>query len=452
MLPAIRRTLTRSWQGCFRYSPGVASAIGKRSAIACAGLLAALCTGCATGETGSHFDVKESGATVGGRVVSDVGGVVEYWVQYGRTTAYGSETAHATVTTQPNVARAVSDIAIGGLTRATTYHYRLCARDAQQHGGPGCGADRTVRTQSFACGETVTTSVRLTGDVFCASAAGLVVGAPGIEVNLAGHSLSGPIFSGSSGPPGILNSAGHADVTIRNGGVGGWGNAIHLEGARGNRIVDVGAAGAAAGVRVQGGEANEIRASQVFGRSGGVLATGTDRLVIAATRAGGAFGPGIRVAGDLASIVRNQVPREGGPFPVTSGIEVSGSGNRIADNRVTGPWSSGSIVLLSGADNLIVENEASGAQGPGMEPPGGRDGDGIHVGAFTAGTLLRDNVAQSNGGDGIEAEATATRLRGNVATSNGDVGIDAVAGVTDLGGNRASSNGNPLQCRNVLCE
>ena len=50
-------------------------------------------------------------------MVSDVGGVVEYWVQYGRTTAYGSETAHATVTTQPNVGRAVSDIAIGGLTR-----------------------------------------------------------------------------------------------------------------------------------------------------------------------------------------------------------------------------------------------------------------------------------------------------------------------------------------------
>jgi parallel beta-helix repeat protein len=87
-----------------------------------------------------------------------------------------------------------------------------------------------------------------------------------------------------------------------------------------------------------------------------------------------------------------------------------------------------------------------------MEPPGGRDGDGIHVGAFTTGTLLRDNVAQSNGGDGIEVEATATRLRGNVATSNGDFGIDAVAGVTDLGGNRASSNGNPPQCRNVLCE
>ena len=77
MLPAIGRTLTRLWQGCFQGRAGLASAIGKRSAIACAGLLAALCTGCATGETGSPSDVSESGMTVGGRVVSDVGGAVE---------------------------------------------------------------------------------------------------------------------------------------------------------------------------------------------------------------------------------------------------------------------------------------------------------------------------------------------------------------------------------------
>jgi hypothetical protein len=90
--------------------------------------------------------VKESGATVGGRVVSDVGGVVEYWVQYGRTTAYGSESARATQMTSPNVPERVSGIAIGGLARATIYHYRLCARDAHQTGGPGCGADRTFTT------------------------------------------------------------------------------------------------------------------------------------------------------------------------------------------------------------------------------------------------------------------------------------------------------------------
>ena len=63
------------------------SGIGKRLLIGFAGLLAAFCMGCATGETGSPSSVSESGATVGGRVVSSVGGAVEYWVQYGPTTA-----------------------------------------------------------------------------------------------------------------------------------------------------------------------------------------------------------------------------------------------------------------------------------------------------------------------------------------------------------------------------
>ncbi len=55
--------------------------------IACAGLIAAAGMGCAAGETGSPSDVTERGATVSGRVVSDVGGAVEYWVQYGPTSA-----------------------------------------------------------------------------------------------------------------------------------------------------------------------------------------------------------------------------------------------------------------------------------------------------------------------------------------------------------------------------
>jgi parallel beta-helix repeat protein len=427
-------------------------AIGKRSAIACAGLIAALLTGCATGETGSPSDVTESRAVVGGRVVSDVGGSVEYWAQFGRTTAYGSETAHATVTTERNVPQRVADIVIAGLDRATTYHYRVCARDAEQTGGPGCGADRTVKTQSFACGETVTASVRFTGDVFCDTAAGLVVGAPGIDVNLAGHNLGGPVDVGGGGPPGILNGAGHADVTIRNGSLGGWGNAIELRGASRNLIRDVSAQGASAAVFVEGGEANAIRASDVFGRSGGILATGTDGLVVTGTRASGAFGPGIRLDGNGARLLRNDVARSGSAFPVTSGIDVAGSGNRIVDNRVTGEWADGGIVIRAGSDNVVAENEVSGAAVVDLQPPGDRFGDGIFVGGFTAGTLLRNNVANSNEGDGIEVDGTATRLGDNVANGNGDFGIDAVAGVTDLGGNRASSNGNPLQCRNVLCE
>jgi parallel beta-helix repeat protein len=111
----------------------------------------------------------------------------------------------------------------------------------------------------------------------------------------------------------------------------------------------------------------------------------------------------------------------------------------------TGETGSPSIVIEAGADNVVAENEVSGGF-IGPDPAGDREGDGIFVGAFTAGTLLRNNVAFRNRG-GIEVDATATRLRDNFARDN-----DAVAGVTDLGGNQASLNGNPLQCRNVVCE
>jgi hypothetical protein len=400
--------------------------------------------GCAVGETGSPGVVSESGAAVGGRVLSTVGGEVEYWVQYGPTTGYGAETAHATVVTEPNVGHPVS-VQIGGLARSTLYHYRLCASDSQQEGGPGCGADRTVRTQSFACGETVTTSVRLTGDAFCeSSAAVVVVGADGIDINLAGHGLF--TLSGSGGGFDALINDGHDGVTVRNGTIVGR---VRLEDASRNLIRDLDAAGGSDVVIIQGGQANEVRASRIFGRAAGIAATGTDGLVVADNTVSGGFGPGIRVVGDAARILRNDVPVDN-PSGFVSGIELTGSGGRVVDNVVTGPWQAGAIALLGGADNVIAENEVSGASDA-FAPPGDRFGDGIFVGAFTAGTLLRNNLARDNAGDGTQVLSSAARLRDNLATDNGDFGIDAAAGVTDLGGNGASGNGNPLQCRNVFC-
>ena len=94
-------------------------------------------------------------ASIDGTVVSDAGGQVEYWVQFGPTSAYGSESAHQTIATAENTPTGVR-ASVDGLARSTTYHYRLCAQDGSQKGGPGCGEDHRFKTQSFACGETVT--------------------------------------------------------------------------------------------------------------------------------------------------------------------------------------------------------------------------------------------------------------------------------------------------------
>jgi parallel beta-helix repeat protein len=407
-------------------------------------LLAALaCSGCAIGQTGDPVWVGHNGASLGGQVVSDSGGQVEYWVQYGRTKSYGSESPHQTVTVTQNIPAAVT-ASVDGLARSTLFHYRLCAQDNLQRGGPGCGEDRTVKTQSFACGETVRTNVRFTGDVACIdvpiNAPGLVVGAPGILIDLHGFQMVGPVGVGSGYDPAIDNRGGFDDVTIRDGEVRNFGDGIALTDASRNQILNVTSRGPSDGIEIHGGEANEIRHSGMFGRGAGLVATATTGLIVADSTAQAAFSHGMELSGLIGSrVVRNTVP--GGQGCCTSiGISIAGNDNVIQANRVSA-WGGGNFVLASGANNKLLDNQA--LDGP---------GDGIFVGAFTAGTIVRRNTATGNDDDGIDVRGVQSRIGDNTANDNGDFGIDAVAGVTDLGGNTASGNGNPLQCRNVFCQ
>jgi parallel beta-helix repeat protein len=398
-----------------------------------AALVALACSGCATGLTGPAPLIAHDGAVVVATVVSDTGGDVQVWAEFGLTRAYGSQTPRRTIAAEPNTLTS-TELGVFGLQRSTLYHYRVCAEDSEQQGGPGCGEDRTFRTQRFGCGETVTADMRLTGDLNCEGfGTSLAIGAPGIVIDLAGH----VVFGAGTG---IDNSAGHDDVVVRDGSLSASISGILLEGASRNRFLDLDVGTRGTAILITGGEANEIRRAGLAGESG-LAAMGSDHLVVTDTGVDNVTGIAIRVFGDRARLRRNRTPTFGGPFAFPSGIQVAGNDNLVRDNLVEGPWKEAGIALLSGSNNSILENEVSGGAA-----------DGIFVGAFTAGTRLRDNFAHGNGDDGIEVAAPASRLRGNRADDNGDFGIDAVAGVIDLGGNSASGNGNPLQCRNVFCQ
>jgi hypothetical protein len=406
----------------------------RRLALTGAALAALACSGCAIGLTGPAPLIAHDGAVVVATVVSDTGGDVQVWAEYGLTRAYGSQTPRRTIAAEPNTLTG-TELTISGLQRSTLYHYRVCAQDSEQQGGPGCGEDRTFRTQRFGCGETVTADMRLTGDLNCEGfTTALAIGAPGIEVDLAGHVVFG------AGGVAVQNSAGHDDLVVRDGGLSSLGTGIMLEDASGNRLLDVNV-GSTTAISITGGEGNEVRRANLAGLLG-LIANGSHGLVVADTEVNNATSVAIRVFGDNARLVRNRTPTFGGPSAsFVSGIQVAGNGNLVRRNLVEGPWTEAGIALLSGSSNSIVENEVSGGLA-----------DGIFVGAFTAATTLRDNFAHGNGDDGIEVGAPATRLKRNRADRNGDLGIEAVAGVIDLGGNRASGNGNPLQCVNVLCQ
>jgi hypothetical protein len=407
----------------------------------------AVSSGCATGITGTPYGISGTRATVFGTVVSDAGGDVEYWVEYGTTTGYGSQTAHQTDTLAQNSPQPRL-LNIEGLQRSTTYHYRVCARDSQQKGGPGCGEDAQFTTVNVDCGDTITADLHLSGNLDCIRSGGLdgpIVGADGIEIDLAGHQITGIALA-------LDNTGGFDDVTIRGGSLYAYSVALGLEGASRNRIVDVGAGrvpgefvgpSTSVGIEIEGGEANVVRRSTVQASSTGLWATDSPGLLVvdssgfagAGSRGGGSA---VSINGSLARVLRNSFG---------AAISVRGSSNRIVGNRVDRPVYNG-IGVYAGQDNLVAENEVLDASTLPFAPDAG---DGILVDAAAVGSRLRGNVVTGSYDDGIDVRSATTRLRDNRADDNTDFGIDAVQGVIDLGGNTASGNGNPLQCRNVFC-
>jgi hypothetical protein len=403
-------------------------------------------TGCATGITGSPNALSGTRASVFGSVASNTGGEVEYWVEYGTTTAYGAQTAHGTVTVQKNSPYPLL-IDVAGLQRSTTYHYRVCGRDSQQSGGPGCGEDRQLTTTNVDCGDTITANLRLSGDLDCLGTGGRngpVVGAPGIEINLDSHRIRGASFA-------LDNSGGFDDVTFRGGSLFAIGTALQLEGASRNHVIGVAAGlrqdeftgpSTSTGIEITGGDANVVRRSSLGAASTGLVATDSPGLLVvdssAITGAGSrGGGTAVSVRGNLARVLRNDF---------FGGISVDGSSNRVVGNDVQGILYG--IAVSAGHDNLVAANQVHDTFTLVFAPDAG---DGIVVSAAAVGSRLRDNVVTSSDEDGIDVQSPTTRLRDNRADDNDDFGIDAVAGVTDLGGNTASGNGNPLQCRNVAC-
>ena len=83
-------------------------------------------------------------ATVTAAIVDPKGLSTNYWVEYGKTTAYGRETEH---TELANPSGEQSEmVALEGLESCTTYHYQVEAENEANEGEPALGGDRTFTT------------------------------------------------------------------------------------------------------------------------------------------------------------------------------------------------------------------------------------------------------------------------------------------------------------------
>ena len=326
-----------------------------------------------------------------------------------------------------------------------------------------------------ACGQTITEDTTLEADLNCQEH-GLVIGAPGITLDLAGHSINAAATA--------IRNEGHDDITIRNGQIGVDTRGIVFTGVSGSVIRDIDFIGLQHAIDLfdsddnrivgntllsvwmalqEGSDGNVVRDNTVRGYEGFIRVSESshNRVVENVVESGQDTAIGVfashhnRIARNTLATNYNTVAtlrnshdnefvanavsaRPGGP--ASPGLEVldGASRNLVARNTFFGNTVGASIV--SGADNVLRRNSASGGSG-----------DGFLVGAAATGTVLQLNTAIGFADDGIDVDAAGTLIRRNTANDNGDLGIEAVAGVVDGGGNRARGNGNPLQCLNVAC-
>ncbi len=321
-----------------------------------------------------------------------------------------------------------------------------------------------VMAASAACGDTLTTSVKLDADLACVGSA-LTVGADDIVIDLAGHMISGTTDNG------IDNLLEFDRITVKNGTIEGFTNGIIHGGGEGHVIRDMRIRNGVTSIRLRPNvRFSKIQKSFVSNNSGNViLVEGDDNVVTRVVVTNGDVG--IAVLGNRNVVSKNTVTNtlDGIALQgVVSGTTVSGNavaasgrkgisfdvgggtGNVLTKNRVSGSDDEG--ILIMGADagvvagntvtgnfvglalvnsdrNLVAKNVAT-ANGD----------DGISIAQDCVATVLTGNQSQQNGDAGVSTVSTSSIVSKNVAFANATNGIEAPDGAVDGGGNKGRDN------------
>ena len=366
---------------------------------------------------------------------------------------------------------------------------------------PGAASARQLE-----CGDRVTQDVRLGADLRDCEGVGLIVGAAGVTVDLGGHTVDG-----TGRGTGIVNGYGghgHRDVLVRNGTVEGFKVGVRSGGRnfelrrvtvtenatggvvlRGSQCAVVRSTitdnGYGHGIAITSANGCRIDSNRVSDQLGaGIIASRSKDIAIEDNRVASARRAGIMLAGTSDSTVErniaaandvgislfdrsssNVVRRNSVPMNMTGiALTFGGTGNRIEQNTVSGSKGAAIRLAETGSGNQVLRNlvSLSGEEGIRVidsallrvETNTAYDnrGDGIFIDEQdTDGTAIRNNTANHNGDDGIDADSGPLTIEDNITEHNADLGIEAVPGVTDGGGNKAVTNGNLAQCAGVVC-
>lgn len=297
---------------------------------------------------------------------------------------------------------------------------------------PTASAKPAPLTQ-VSCGQVITKSIRVANDLSGCEAAGLVVGAPRVTIDLNGHTIAGTDLNVVGG--GVV-SDGFSGTVVRNGTIRNFWAGVRIANSSGGVVERVRAIDNLQGYLLEDAtDATISRSSATGGQMGVNLVRTTDSTVSRVTTSDNDQG----VVPNQGS-TRNLVERNN--FAGSDiGVHVAGAfDNTISRN--TGDLNVFGVRLSFGSPgNLVVRNDFTRS-----------DQNGIWV-EDAPNTILRDNRVTRAGADGIlvSAPSGGSVLARNGAFHNALLGINAEAAVVDGGGNRAARNGDPRQCVGVTC-
>jgi parallel beta-helix repeat protein len=312
------------------------------------------------------------------------------------------------------------------------------------------------------CGDVITQGTTLDSDLVNCPGDGLVIGAAGITLDLAGHTIDGT--GPGAGGHGVRN-VGADNVVVVNGRIQQFqfgvsillsdanfltgltltdsGSGVYLEEASLTRILDNDIRSSGAGVTLfRKGNFNVIRGNSLSGNGTAVFVVG--------------FSPSERP--EQTEIADNDVFGNSTGIFVGVSLHTKVRGNRVVDNAEDGIFEGsaglsrieGNIASRNGFSGIAIFNSDEAVVTGNRTWDNGRDG--VLVGTSARRATIRDNFSNGNGDDGIDVDAAGTTVARNKANVNVDLGIEAVPGVIDGGGNKAHGNGNPAQCINVSCK
>jgi Right handed beta helix region len=289
--------------------------------------------------------------------------------------------------------------------------------------------------QPLECGAVVTQDTTLTSDLLDCPGDGLVIGADGITVDLNGHTISGTLISGSNlEQVGIDNSAGHDDVTIRNGTVKFfYHGAIHMVAADRNRIEgmtldlfhDF-------GIVLEGGSSGNRLTGNTVTRAGnvgiglyGAATPSRDNLIAGnATISANTANIALRFGTILGTVIEdNQVDEAsdaehwGGSITVSTGDD-NVAGTIVRRNRFDTNFGVALRVGEGAAGTLVERNSLDNSYGHAIVSAGDR--------TVVRGNTIRSSAFPGSTGFGIQVDPGAedNRVEVNYIDRAGAIGID----------------------------